>query len=50
MDSEWAVATANLIAKLGPQDGVVTRDVLAGYLCYILLARAKFEKKIESGY
>ena len=34
----------NLVDKLGPQDGITTRDVPAGYLCYVLLARVKFEK------
>jgi len=39
----------NLVHKLGRDDGLATRDVLAGYLCYVLLARVKFEKKDGPG-
>jgi len=34
-----------LVEKLGTEDGQVTREVLAGYKCYIMWARIKFEKR-----
>ena len=34
----------NLVASLGTADGQVTRQVLAGYRCYIMKASVKFEK------
>lgn len=39
----------NLIpgGKLGSSDGEVTRNVLAGYRCYVMRARVKFEKKTK---
>jgi hypothetical protein len=36
-----------LVETLGPDDGLVTRNLSAGDLCYILLARVKFEKRQE---
>jgi hypothetical protein len=35
----------NLVESLGLKDGVVTRNLSAGDVCYILLARVKFEKR-----
>lgn len=34
-----------LVESLGSGDGRVTRDVLAGYRCYVIKASVKFEKK-----
>jgi hypothetical protein len=35
----------SLVEKLGPEHGRVTREVLAGYRCYVLKAWVKFERK-----
>jgi len=34
-----------LVEKLGTEDGQVTREVLAGYKCYVMWARIKLEKR-----
>ncbi|OCL04532.1 hypothetical protein AOQ84DRAFT_115850 [Glonium stellatum] len=34
-----------LVKALGTEDGQVTREVLAGYRCYVMRARIKLEKK-----
>lgn len=34
-----------LVESLGTGDGKVTREVLAGYRCYVIKASVKFEKK-----
>jgi hypothetical protein len=31
--------------KLGPEHGETTREVLAGYRCYVIRAQVKFERK-----
>jgi len=40
MDSE-----ENLVEQLGEEHGQVSREVLAGYRCYVMRACVKFEKK-----
>ena len=35
----------NTVEELGPDHGRVTREVLAGYKCYVLKAWIKFERK-----
>jgi len=35
----------NLVEKLGTENGQVTREVLAGYKCYVMRAQIKFEKR-----
>jgi len=34
-----------VVDELGTKDGQVTREVLAGYRCYVMRARIKFEKR-----
>jgi len=34
-----------LVEELGTEDGQVTREVLAGYRCYVMRARIKLEKR-----
>jgi len=38
-------ADGNLVEQLGAGQGSVTRQVLAGYRCTVLMAWVKFEKK-----
>lgn len=42
MDSE-----EKLVEQLGEEHGQVSREVLAGYRCYVIRARVKFERKSE---
>jgi hypothetical protein len=35
----------NLVEKLGAEHGLVTREILAGYRCYVMKAWIKFQKK-----
>jgi len=40
-----ADSEGKLVEKLGAEDGQVTRNVLAGYRCYIMKASVRFEKR-----
>jgi len=40
-----ADSEGNLVENLGTEHGQVTREVLAGYRCYVMKAKVKFEKK-----
>ena len=35
----------NLVKSLGAKDGQVTQEVEAGYRCYVIRSRVKFEKR-----
>lgn len=40
-------AKERVVEELGAKDGEVTREVPAGYRCYVMKAKIKFEKKSE---
>jgi len=42
-----ADSEGNLVEKLGTEHGRVTRDIVAGYRCYVIRAWVKFEKKSQ---
>jgi len=40
-----ADSEGNLVEQLGEDNGQVSRDLLAGYRCYVIRAWVRFEKK-----
>lgn len=40
-------SNGNVVEELGEEHGQVSREVLAGYRCYVMRAWIKFERKSE---